>query len=45
MKEDNFNITNQNSIPYEDHKYVIDISIINDYNNLNKNEIKKIIKL
>ena len=41
LKEDKFNISNQHSIPYEDHSYVIDKSIINDYNNLNKNEIVK----
>ena len=41
INEDKFNITNQHSIPYEDHSYVIDNSIINDYNNLNKNEIVK----
>ena len=41
INEDKFNISNRHSIPYEDHSYVIDKSIINDYNNLNKNEIIK----
>ena len=46
LNEDKFNISNQHSIPYEDHRYVIDKSIINDYNNLNKNEIlKKLAKI
>ena len=41
IKYDNFKVTNEHSIPYEDHSYILNETILKDYEELNKKELYK----
>lgn len=39
IKYDNFKVTNEHSIPYEEHSYILNKTILKDYEELNKKDL------